>query len=88
MLKAFFASGHAVDLVLLVIVAEFVFLSTRRRRFGHGPSMIDRMLAFAPGVCLLLGLRAALTGAGWVWVALALAASFPFHIADLVRRRL
>jgi len=87
-LKAFFASGHAVDLVLLVIAAEFVFLSTRRQRFGHRPAMIDRVLAFAPGVCLLLALRAALTGAGWVWVAAALAASFPFHIADLVRRRL
>ncbi len=88
MLKAFFASGHAVDLVLLVIAAEFVFLSTRRRRFGHSPAMIDRVLAFAPGVCLLLALRAALTGAGWIWVAAALAASFPFHIADLIRRRL
>lgn len=89
MLRDFlFSQGHAVDLILLVIVAEFVFLSTRRRRFGHRPSMIDRVLAFAPGVCLLLALRAALTGAGWVWVALALAASFPVHIADLVRRRL
>ena len=89
MLRDFlFSQGHAVDLILLVIVAEFVFLSTRRRRFGHRPSVIDRVLAFAPGVCLLLALRAALTGAGWLLVALALAASFPFHIADLIRRRL
>jgi hypothetical protein len=89
MLRDFlFAQGHAVDLVLLVIVAEFVFLTTRRRRFGHQASPTDRVLAFAPGVCLLLALRAALTGAGWVWVAFALAASFPFHIADLIRRRL
>ena len=88
MLKAFFASGHAVDLVLVVIVAEFVFLSTRRRRFAARTPLIDRVLAFAPGVCLLLALRAALTGAGWMWVALALTASFPFHLADLLRRRL
>jgi hypothetical protein len=87
-LKAFFASGHAVDLVLLIIAAEFVFLSRRRRRFGHHPALIDRVFAFAPGVFLLLALRAALTGAGWIWIALALAASFPFHIADLIRRRL
>jgi hypothetical protein len=88
MLKAFFASGHPVDLVLIVIAAEFAFLSTRRQRFGHRSFAIDRVLAFAPGVCLLLAVRAALTGAGWIWVAAALAASFPFHIADLVRRRL
>ncbi len=88
MLKTFFASGHAVDLVLFVIVAEFIFLSTRRRRLGARASVGDRVLAFAPGVCLLLALRAALTGAGWEWIALALTASFPFHIADLIRRRL
>ena len=88
MLKAFFTSGHAVDLVLIVILAEFVYLSTRRRRFSSRAPVIDRVLAFAPGVCLLLAVRAALTGAGWVWVALALAASFPFHLADLSRRRL
>jgi len=87
-LKAFFASGHAVDLVLVVILAEFVFLSTRRRRLSARPPMTDRVLAFAPGICLLLALRAALTDAGWLWIAAALAASFPFHLADLVRRRL
>jgi hypothetical protein len=83
-----FSKGHAVDLILLVIVAEFVFLSSRRPRFGHRPLMIDRVLAFAPGVCLLLALRAALTGSGWPWIAGLLAASFPFHLADLIRRRL
>ena len=83
-----FSQGHAVDLILLVIVGEFMFLSSRRRRFDHRSTAIDRALAFAPGVCLLLALRAALTGAGWGWVAIALAASFPFHLADLARRQL
>jgi len=83
-----FSQGHAVDLILLVIVAEFAVLSLRRRRGGLRSSMVDRVLAFAPGVCLLLALRAALTGAGGLWVAAALSASFPFHVADLVRRRL
>ena len=82
----FFASGHAVDLVLLVIAGEFAFLSLRRSRSRAG--WLQRALALAPGVCLLLALRVALTGGAWPWVALALAASFPFHIADIVRRRL
>ena len=85
-MERFFASGHAVDLILAVIAAEFAFLSLRRPP-GRA-TWLDRVLALAPGVCILLGLRAALTGAPWPWIALALAASFPFHIADVVRRRL
>ena len=85
-MAGFFASGHAVDLVLLVIVVEFAVLSLRRSgALGRG---LDRMLALMPGVCMLFALRAALTGAAWPWVAAPLAASFPFHIADLIRRRL
>ena len=85
-MAGFFASGHAVDLVLLVIAAEFAVLSLRRSR--GSATWVDRVLALAPGVCLLLALRVALTGGPWPWVALALAASFPFHVADVVRRRL
>jgi hypothetical protein len=82
----FFTHGHAVDLVIAIIVVEFTalsFISTKSQ--GH---MIDRVLAFTPGVCLLLSLRAALTGASWVWTAAFLTASFPVHVGDLVRRRL
>ena len=83
-MAAFFASGHAVDFVLLVIAVEFAVLSLRRA----GANALDRVLALMPGVCMLLALRAALTGAPWPWIAAALAASFPFHLWDLVRRRL
>jgi hypothetical protein len=82
----FFAQGHAVDLILAVIVAEFVCLSALRSQV-HGV-LVSRLLAFAPGICLLLALRAAMTGANWTLVAFFLAASFPVHIADLIRRRL
>ena len=85
-MAAFFASGHAVDLVLLVIAAEFAFLSLRRA--GGSGALLDRVLALMPGICMLLALRASLTGAPWPWIAGALAASFPFHLADLARRRL
>ncbi|MHB8284304.1 MAG: hypothetical protein ACYDD1_06470 [Caulobacteraceae bacterium] len=83
---AFFSHGHAVDLVLAVILLEFVALSATRVR-SHG-RLLDRLFAYAPGICLLLALRAALTGSSWVWVAVFLTASFPVHIGDLVRRRL
>ena len=85
-MERFFASGHAVDLVLLVVAAEFAYLNLRRGRGRAG--WTDRALALAPGVCLLLAVRTALTGGPWPLVAAALALSFPFHVADVVRRKL
>ncbi len=82
-LARLFASGHAVDLVLAVMLAEAAYLLARRRR-----PAIDLLLALAPGALLLLALRAALTQMGWEWVALFVALSFPAHLADLRRRGL
>ena len=47
----------------------------------------DAALRLFPGVLMMLGLRAALTGAAWPWIALPLALSFPVHLADLRRGR-
>jgi hypothetical protein len=49
--------------------------------------LLGPLLALAPGACLVLAVRAAMTGAGWMWIALWLLASLPFHLADLARRR-
>lgn len=46
----------------------------------------DAVLRLLPGALMLLALRAALTGVTWPWIALALAASFPAHLADVLRR--
>ncbi len=81
-------SGRAVDGIMGVIALEFVILSWRARRRSSPVAMLDRFLAFAPGLCLLLALRLALAGAQPLWIAGALAASFPFHLADLARRRI
>jgi hypothetical protein len=79
-LASFFASGHAADLVLAVLAMEALLL----RRAGR--PAIDVALLLLPGACMMLALRAALVGADWPWIALALAASFPVHLADLMRR--
>ncbi len=73
-----FASGHAVDIVLLVIAVEAIWLRLSVR--WRWVALLCRLM---PGVMLLLALRAALTGGGWSVVALLLALSFPFHLADL-----
>jgi len=88
MLERLFTSGHAVDLILVVMVAEFALLTWRGRYQRKPGATLDRLLALAPGACLAMAVRAGLTGAGWVWIAFWLAASLPFHLADLARRRL
>jgi len=91
-MAGFVRSGRVADVVLMVILLEFFVLTVRRSRVRSGalraPGSLDRALALAPGACLLLALRAALTQAGWVWIVVFITASFPFHLADLVRRRL
>ncbi len=77
-----FASGHAVDIVLAVIVFELAWLVGGRRW-----SATDAALRLAPGALMLVALRAALTGLDWRWVALPLLLSFPAHLADLAHRR-
>jgi hypothetical protein len=86
--REFFSDGHAVDIILLFMVAEFAvvrWLGRNRRRAG---GTTDLLIGLAPGAFLLLAVRAALTGAGWTWVAVFLAASHPFNLADLKRRGL
>lgn len=78
--RAFFASGHAADLILIVLAAEFAWLVMRGRK------PCDVALALGPAVFIILALRGALTGAPWPMIALPLLLSFPVHIADLMRR--
>lgn len=84
-LSNFFSSGRAIDLVLAFMVVEFIVLFSRR---NQASARIDVFLALAPGACLLLAIRAALTGAEWIWVWGFLALSLPVHLADVARRRL
>ena len=81
LLARLFASGHAIDVVLAVMAAEGSWLVARARR-----SAADVVIALLPGALLLLALRAALTGAGWAWVATCLTLSLPAHVADVRRR--
>lgn len=78
-----FASGHAADIVLMVIVIELVWLVT-----GRGWPVTAAILRLAPGAFMLLALRAALTGCDWRWISLPLLLSFPVHIADLTQRKI
>lgn len=81
MLAALFASGRAVDLILVVMVVEGAWLVLRRHRRAG-----DVVFMLLPGALMLLALRASLTGADWQAMALWLLLSFPAHLEDVRRR--
>lgn len=79
-----FTGEHIADVILGVMILEGIVLIALRHRTGV--RILDIVLTLLPGIMLALALRAALTDASWVWIALPLAFAFPVHIADLRRR--
>lgn len=79
-MEALFASGHAADIVLAALLLEALWLRLR------GWKVADLLTMLLPAALIVVGLRAALVGAGWPWISAPIALSFPVHIADVVRR--
>ncbi|WP_017664718.1 hypothetical protein [Porphyrobacter sp. AAP82] len=81
MIEAFFAGGLAADVIFGVLAIEAAWLRMARGwRWGAIAGLLG------PAALIVLGLRAALTGAAWWWIALPLAASLPLHLMDLLTR--
>ena len=78
---ALFASGRIVDGILLLVAAEALLLAWLSRR--GGPALPALLANLASGAALMLALRAALVGAGWIAVAGWLLAGLLAHCADL-----
>jgi len=85
-MSALFASGRVVDLILLLMAGEtalLVFLQATRRVGIPPRHLIPSLLA---GACLLMALRAALTGAGVPSCAMWLLLGLGGHLLDLAVR--
>jgi hypothetical protein len=85
--EAFFAlrfeNGQAVNAVLAVTLVQtlvFAFLAKDWR------ARINVMFAAAPGVSLIMAVRAAAVGEAWWEIAFWLALAWPLHLMDLARR--
>ncbi len=74
-------SPWQIDLVLIFMVIEAACL---RLWFRWSAGAVAALLL--PGACLVLALRAALVGAAWPFVPLALLASLAAHLWDVRRR--
>ena len=86
MLQDMVTSGRIVDLVIAFMALEALALFVYCRCTPLGPAPADIAAMLLAGLCLLLALRAALTGADWLWVAVFLSAALVAHLADLRRR--
>jgi hypothetical protein len=78
-----FASGHIVDLILVLVGLEAILLAIWHRRTGRGVAPSALAANLCSGAALLLAVRAALLGAWWGWVALPLLAALLAHLLDL-----
>ncbi len=85
-MSEFFASGRAIDLVLLVMLLEGLLLGALYHRRGVGVAPADLLPMLMAGACLLLALRAALTQAPWPWIAGWVTLALFAHLGDLHRR--
>lgn len=81
-----FESGRVLDAILLLVVVEALILVGYHRLTGRGIASLDLLPNLASGLCLLLALRAALSGLHWVWVAAPLTLSLLAHGLDLAQR--
>jgi hypothetical protein len=81
-----FDSGRIVDLILVLMALEALALALLWGRGGRGVPPLQMIVSLASGACLLLALRAVLTGAGPVSIGGFLGLAFVAHLGDLAAR--
>lgn len=82
-LEQLISSGRIVDLMLAFFVLEIAALLIFRRKQIR---LLPLLANIGAGGSLMLALRASLTDAGWMWIAVWLIAALVFHVWDLSYR--
>lgn len=72
-----------VDLILVLVIVEGTALWLYGRRYGRGPGPAQIAANLLAGMCLLLALRAALSGLSMTWILAALTGALVAHVADV-----
>ncbi len=85
-MEEFFRSGFLADVILAVMIAEALLLLAYRKATGRGLAPGDLLPMLLAGACLVMALRAVLTGSNWPVVMLFLLAALLAHMFDLYRR--
>jgi hypothetical protein len=85
-MQAFFESGRIIDVILLIVAIEAVVVVILRHRLAGLFDMRGFFVSLVSGVCLMVALRGALTGAPWTFIAPFLVASLIAHLIDVAQR--
>jgi hypothetical protein len=75
--------GGLVEGILALVALEGAVLALLLRRSGRATVLPGLLATLLSGAALLLALRAALIGAGAVWIGAWLAAALAAHLLDL-----
>jgi hypothetical protein len=86
-MMALFSSGRVVDIILLFVFIEAVFIAVHRGKTGRGVRLREVASGMLAGVFLLLALRCALVDERWPWIATWLLFALIAHLSDLAGRR-
>lgn len=79
-------SGRVIDLILVLLVLEWLLLCWYHRSTGLGPRPADLSANLLSGALLLLAVRLALAQVWWGYLAVVLLLSLGAHLLDLQRR--
>ena len=86
-MMALFSSGRVVDIILVFVFLEAVYIAVHRGKTGRGVRLREVAAGMLAGVFLLLALRCALVDERWPWIATWLLFALIAHLADLAGRR-
>jgi hypothetical protein len=85
-MSVLFVNGAVVDVILALVLVEAIAVIAYRFATGGGPELIGFICNLLAGAFLLFALRAALSGAHWIWLAASLSGALVAHAADLLTR--
>lgn len=87
-MEGFISSGRIADVILVGIAIELLVVGFYLWRKGEGLMLVSLAASSLAGGAIVLALRAALQGSGWLFVAVYLGAALLAHMADLALRLL
>jgi hypothetical protein len=81
--QALFDGGRIIDLIVALMIVEGLALAVLHRRTGRGIAPVRLWANLFAGACLMLALRASLTGAGASVIGSWLCLGLVGHLVDL-----
>ena len=87
-MEDFVQSGRLTNVILVIMAVELAVFSFFLWRRNQGLGLLSFVASMLSGASLVLALRAALTDAGWFYVALYISASLLAHLAEIAIRLL